>query len=1048
VILYTFCKVRGYKVIVGFFNNEPRYIEPILSAVEATLDDDGSVKEEWQVSYVLLLWLSHLLLIPFDLASISDTNDPGVWPEGINLRKSLPSLVNRALRIGLTYLPSPTKAQEAAAALMVRLLTRPDMQKLKLADAIVEQALQVITASSSEMSITVYQRLGYIRLLAGAANSADLGHLFPKMYKACEQLIDENAGAAATSDAAAKKMMVKVFRNMTVLSLRSAPAEGVLPGFLDPSRVLEDVVDYLLRSLGDRDSPVRYAAAKATSLIILELDPSMGYEVIQAILDTFKEDMPRSSNALDFRTADPLKWHGLTLALAHALFKRTASPAQLPDIVLALIMALQFEQRTATGSSIGTNVRDAANFGIWSMSRRYTTDELLAVETGSLRFNVTSSGPCSVIQAMAIQLILSACLDPAGNVRRGSSAALQELIGRHPNEVFEGIALVQIVDYQAIGLRRRALVDVANRAAVLHAMYHGALVEGLLGWRGLGAADVASRDASATSIARLHIANGGGSRVFIDVLISVDHTSATDAEAWHGTFLTLAYILEEEMKDPSVACNGIVKDATILRSLCQLMRRMPEILANFTPRILRSELPAACARLITAACDVAQSGGDKTIDIPMDCVDIVAERLLSRHEDTILSATSRMVQSLFILKRKRALPLGHISAQQLNSKVVKDGSKSTLSGAGRAVALGALVPRYGIGLQGEKAVAAVRTLSSLILAMSVDWRVVALRALDLTIVYHPHGEHLDPDILKMICDTVLQGMKDYTIDERGDVGSLVRLQAIACAPSILTKVRGHPDACSDVVEDVRAEILRLSLEKLDRVRLQAAQLRLGPSNAASDIAAVSSYTYFYDTLQPLRADEGNELDPRSCKAVLEGYISCAGVAAEPLLQTSRAALVDALSMLDGSRLHSHLTTFSAIMKIMLTDSSNMHPALELLAFLLDMQIPQRLAQTDFKWRNLLSTVQKSHHKSNDIPKIQAAVHIYRGLVDVEAVRVEVLKKLCSMLKTNPYPVVRVCVAETLWVVTKDEALKAQDWTRPSSENGVIVEQVQARILAQ
>lgn len=55
---------------------------------------------------------------------------------------------------------------------------------------------------------------------------------------------------------------------------------------------------------------------------------------------------------------------------------------------------------------------------------------------------------------MAVQLLLSACLDPAGNIRRGSSAALQELIGRHPNQVTEGIAIVQIVDYQAVGLRK------------------------------------------------------------------------------------------------------------------------------------------------------------------------------------------------------------------------------------------------------------------------------------------------------------------------------------------------------------------------------------------------------------------------------------------------------------------------------------------------------------------------------------------------------------------------------------------------------------------
>lgn len=55
------------------------------------------------------------------------------------------------------------------------------------------------------------------------------------------------------------------------------------------------------------------------------------------------------------------------------------------------------------------------------------------------------------------------------------------------------------------------------------------------------------------------------------------------------------------------------------------------------------------------------------------------------------------------------------------------------------------------------------------------------------------------------------------------------------------------------------------------------------------------------------------------------------------------------------------------------------------------------------WRNLLALVQKSHFKSNNIPKILAAVDVYRGLARSRTIRSEVLKKLVSMLRTNPYP---------------------------------------------
>ena len=174
----------------------------------------------------------------------------------------------------------------------------------------------------------------------------------------------EGSTSPVTENAVGKKLCVKIFRNIAILTLRLPSVSDPLLSFLETTSVLEDVIDHLLQSLGDRDTPVRYAAAKAISLIISELEPEMGHEVIQAVLDTFKEDIPRSAVGIDYQTVNALKWHGLTLTLSHALFKRSASPSQLLDILNALVSALNFEQRTATGSSVGTNVRDAANFGI------------------------------------------------------------------------------------------------------------------------------------------------------------------------------------------------------------------------------------------------------------------------------------------------------------------------------------------------------------------------------------------------------------------------------------------------------------------------------------------------------------------------------------------------------------------------------------------------------------------------------------------------------------------------------------------------------------
>lgn len=1045
ILLYTLCKVRGYKIIVGFLNNEPRYLEQILDAVERTVVREEAREVQWQVPYVLLLWLSHLLLTPFDLDSISILPGPKHDDDGHGLlSQHLPPLILRILRIGLKYLHTPTKAQDAAAAMLVRLSTRPDVQKFGLADSLVKNRLPKLESAAAEMP-NMYEMLGSLRFVAGLASSTELSHLIPSIYRTCEKTFDENDDSTLSSNAVAKKVIVKIFRNIAILSLRSAHADGPLLSFLQTTGVLENVIDYLLRSLGDKDTPVRFAAAKAISLIILELEPEMAHEVTQALLDSFKEDMPRSALAADFTIANPLKWHGLTLALSHILFKRSASPAQLPDILNALVSALQFQKRTATGSTLGTNVRDAANFGIWSLARRYTTTELLPVKAEILQSSSLNGSDMSVVQLLATQLVLSACLDPAGNIRRGSSAAFQELVGRHPDQVHAGIALVQVIDYQAVSLRNRAMVSVANSTAKFHQMYWQNLLEGLFGWRGLGSSDVSSRESAATSIADL--AANQPTIQNLNVLHRIrkvlENCSLQDVEGLHGLTLAAANILEHKASIPTGDERSLDVD---LLQLLPVFARLKDAIRDVHPRVLRSEFPASLVRFTTAMCNASvlavRRDPSFADSVPFETIDVITDRLLTRHEDWVTGVVPELALSLLRLRQASNRPLGYLGAQALATKVNVDSSKTTLHGVGRAIALGSLASSFEpVGLQGGEARDVVSALSSLMVAANVDWRIVGARSLQLVVDSISGTERLNAEIARLICTAIRRGLNDYTIDERGDVGSLVRLQSISCASAILSNSAFQSHV--ELLQTVKGDICRLSLEKLDRVRLQAAQFRGKHLDLAQlamiDIASVSSLKFFDAALLPLATESPGWVQ----QALLEGCISCAGGSAESLLQNSREVLALSMESMDIARLEKLISVYSAIMKAHLVETTNAQPGLELLAFLFDMQIPQRLAESStFKWRNLLSTVQKSHHKSNDIPKILAAVHVYYGLAEIPTIHGEVLKKLISMLKTNPYPRVRMTVAEVLYMVTRDESLRKCDWARPSSQHEKVIARIQ------
>lgn len=1038
-IIYTLCKVRGAKVIVGFFNNEPRYLDPILTTLEDVTFNDGGDEISWKVPYVLLLWLSHLLLTPFDLASISARPARAESQTArMSLHTDLPTVAQRVIQVGATHLSASTKAQDAAAAMLVRLATRPDMQRFRLADSLVNDAVARLTPSAESL-LTVYQQLGPLRFLAGIATSADVSHVLPEIYRACEKLSEDGSTSPVTENALGKKLIVKIFRNIAILTLRLPSVSGSLLSFLETTSVLEDVIDHLLQTLGDRDTPVRYAAAKAISVIISELEPEMGHEVIQAVLDTFKEDIPRSTIGVDYQTVNALKWHGLTLTLSHALFKRSASPSQLLDILNALVSALNFEQRTATGSSVGTNVRDAANFGIWSLSRRYTSNELLSVYMKDLRSAASSSKQATVIQVMAVQLLLSACLDPAGNIRRGSSAALQELIGRHPNQVTEGIAIVQIVDYQAVGLRKRGLIDVAGKAASLDRVYWEALVDGLTGWRGLSSVDVVSREAAASSLANfVTIAGDMGSQKHIAERLLAE-LEDTDIESMHGIICSLSNLLGL----PTGTNNH---ELTMHRRYWQSVQASGILQVDFNPRTLKSELPAAIANLVTGVCrregDYAENHVGESL-VSLGDIEGVVGRLLARHERSILQVVPAMVKQVNRLTRLTAQTPNCLDLQSLGRAVAVDSSKAVLSGAGRAIALGAITTQHGEGLITEGAALSISTLSNLVTVTNVDWRIIGLRALHLVIQDLETKSYCETERLTIMIQALHTGLTDYTIDERGDVGSLVRLQALTCTSSLLSLnlLNLQNEQCQILLSDT----LRLSLEKLDRVRGRAAACRqqcLPPDYHIQDHDNVNSKTYLRSALRPI-FDLNTQ--PWARRALIEGAISCAGISGESLLQASREVITDFCTSAETQHLHAILTTFSEILRDILSSSTPnatnlMLPALDLLSFLLDMRIPQELAtaQTNFKWRTLLSTVQKSHHKSSDVPKLLAAVNVYRGLAEVESIRGEVVKKLLSMLATNPYPRIKIAVADVVFEILGAEEMKVVNWAEKGVAQAKIV----------
>jgi hypothetical protein len=693
-LLYTFCKVRGVKVISRFLNNEPKYLDPMLRAfIEwdalAVGESYGENPRQlvWEERYVMLIWLSHLLLAPFDLSSLSSDDIPVPF-DNLGQIKPLPAhapmVAKSLLSVTLKYVNVPGKEREAATLLLARLILRRDMQALGLLTNLTEWAFAVLDPGKSEVLPSVYTCIGVLSFLGRLGASGQVDEFAPLIVPTFERTLhiaQERTGVSEiiSSSALARKTIIKILRTVTVmaLSLSERPKSPIPEDKV--SSILEDSIDHLLVSLADKDTPVRFAASKALSIITLKLDPDMASEVIEAVTGSLVENilyerpdgtivapfearkiglhlLKRNLNAVDAQ-----RWQGLILTLGHLLFRRAPPTHQLPQVLQPLISGLDFEQRSSTGSSVGTGVRDASCFGIWAISRKYTTQELLTLKTQTIS-TPSRQDEKSILQMLATELVCAACMDPSGNIRRGASAALQELIGRHPNTIAEGISLVQVVDYHAVARRSRAMIDVAKATAALSHHYWSPLVESLLGWRGIGSPDAESRRQAAKAIGELSIHESY--KTISIVLHRLRHKLSSlprgDVEARHGCLLSFSATVDAFNAHKATARDSKEQSEAIF--VAQQVTTLWDIFSSavgptkddLTLQISRPELTAeASSRLIRSLSQSVTQGNEPTCSQPSSSsLDRAHETLLlclSRGEEVAIESSSEAVSEFFPL---------------------------------------------------------------------------------------------------------------------------------------------------------------------------------------------------------------------------------------------------------------------------------------------------------------------------------------------------------------------------------------------------------------
>uniref|UniRef100_A0A672IVK6 Tubulin-specific chaperone D n=1 Tax=Salarias fasciatus TaxID=181472 RepID=A0A672IVK6_SALFA len=428
--LYIISKVRGYKVFMQLLPHEVADLQPVLDLLSR---QDPNDLETWETRYMLLLWLSMTCLVPFDLSRLDGRmeSDSG---------KPRDSTMDRILTVAKDYLVVGDTPRYAASVLVSKFMTRPDVQQKRLGDFL-DWSLGVISQLKDDSGTNVRILESALQSLAKLFKHGKRDDLSPHAAAVLQCL--EQRRLSDSSEAMLKKLSIKLTQRLGLTFLKPrlaawryqrgsrslaanlsmSQSAAVSPDMdtqeqeedYDIPEQVETVIEHLLVGLKDKETIVRWSAAKGIGRLTGRLPKELADEVVGSVLDCFRY-FQETDNA----------WHGGCLALAELGRRGLLLPSRLKDVVPLIIKALIYEEKRGA-CSVGSNVRDAACYVCWSFARAYEPKEL-------------EPFVCEIARA----LLITAVFDRNVNCRRAASVS-------SPGTFPHGIDILTAADYYAVG---------------------------------------------------------------------------------------------------------------------------------------------------------------------------------------------------------------------------------------------------------------------------------------------------------------------------------------------------------------------------------------------------------------------------------------------------------------------------------------------------------------------------------------------------------------------------------------------------------------------
>ena len=651
-VLQLICRVRGFKHVVKLFPHEVSHLEPCLYLLQS---HDRKNFSNWETRFVLLLWLCILCLIPFDICSIDssmntntttggDANDNANAPaENSNEPKS--TLVQHIIDICQTFLADTGPTREAASACLSALLTRPDMDSSLLLTFIDSSCSKMNSwvnkgdSAQQELTVDSFEIIGVLHCISQIFKKGHRSRILPHATTILTPCL---AIAAQDNQVLVRKLTCKLTQRigMTFLPPKVASwryqrgSRSLLKNLTNETDIenetsdgpaktksssennidmeedeevpeqLEDIIEHLLQSIQDKDTVVRWNAAKGIGRTTMRLSKAFADDVVGAVLELFED--PDADSA----------WHGGCLALAELTRRGLLLPERLEEVMPVIEKAILYDVLRGQ-HSVGSHVRDAACYVCWAFARAYSPTVMQPF-----------------IQTLAGSMLITGLYDREINCRRAASAAFQENVGRQGNENFpDGIEIITIADYFSLGNRTNAYLTIAPEVAKMNDSFHEVLMDHLISSK-ICHWEPEMRSLASKALAELAIINTTRTIAALEKLL--ESSFSTNFTTRHGSILSVA-----EITLALCHCDVSLSDSQI------------ENIVNLVPKLDKARLfrGRGGELLRQASCllinNIAKAAFPFPIKTKVTLVEFLNENIKHPHDYISIAATDALREFLF-----------------------------------------------------------------------------------------------------------------------------------------------------------------------------------------------------------------------------------------------------------------------------------------------------------------------------------------------------------------------------------------------------------------